>query len=1049
MYILPFLLALLLGSGSGFSQELLKDINLNSPQGSNPENFTVAGNLLFFTCYGLPEFGTELWVLNGNTAYMVKDIRPGPESSLPEMLTAFDNRIYFSANDGSNGRELWVSDGTAGGTFMVLNIRSGPASSDPGNFTAGMSQLFFAANDGVVGRELWKTDGTTMGTSLVKDIRNGSPSSDPGKPVYLNDYVYFTANDGATGSELWRSDGLPENTRRVRDLYPGSVGSNPRELIVFNNKLAFFADRSPSEGWSLFLTTGDSIGTSIVKHFGISSGAPRAPVVVNNMLFFWVNGNVAPLGQTGWEPWVSNGTFNGTLVLKDIYPGITSSILPESIERAVIGNELLFLANDGVHAPEIWKTDGSEAGTLMVTDVNGPSRLTAVGNTVFFSTYSQGLWKTDGTEAGTSVVKNFALLPPGYITVSSIYEAIAFNGLLYFTADVDGSGPELWRSNGYEEGTVQVTDIHPETASSIPQGFHALGGYMLFSADDGIHGRELWRTDGTTAGTSMVKDINPGLESGNPELLTPWNGAMYFVCRDAGTVGLWKTDGTLENTVKIHDFYRVRDLVVFNNALFFTAALSIGEELMLWRSDGTAAGTSLIKNIPLCFGNQTIGYDNSFYVWDNRIYMCANGELWVSDGTTDGTVELKNINLSGNSNPGNFFGFGDWLYFAGTDADNGRHLWRTNGLLEGTNFFFSASGLFVGTSNPHGFYDAGRWLFFRTWDGYNYRDWATEGGTVFNRDQLLDNVVPSGKAFLLSDGVTYLFVASAKDGSTGTELWKGSLAYHSTAYLVKDINPGSAGSSPSYIFRGDGDDFYFTANDGVHGNEIWSSDGASEGTFMIGDIYPGRMSSEPYEYYLWNNALYFSAVDFDHGNELWKLALSPLPVTWLEFHAQALDDYVRLNWITETEQDNQGFEVQRLSLEGKWKEIGFVPGAGNSVSRQHYQFNDMHPFKGLNYYRLRQEDWDGRSDYSKVVGVRFTFDMPDVYPNPGFGELFLFEPAEEYLVIHVYDATGRRVWDGELAPGARTIPLPRMPVGVYWLHFQTSSAVSVLRIVRQ
>ena len=87
---------------------------------------------------------------------MVKDINSGSGSSNPSELTAVGNTLYFAANDGTNGEELWKSDGTASGTMMVKDIRSGSSSGNPFEHTAVGNTLYFRANDGTNGYELWK-----------------------------------------------------------------------------------------------------------------------------------------------------------------------------------------------------------------------------------------------------------------------------------------------------------------------------------------------------------------------------------------------------------------------------------------------------------------------------------------------------------------------------------------------------------------------------------------------------------------------------------------------------------------------------------------------------------------------------------------------------------------------------------------------------------------------------------------------------------------------------------------------------------------------------
>ena len=149
--------------------------------------------------------GKELWKLPATgPAVLVKDINP-TGSSNPTQLTNANGKLYFTANDGTHGVELWQSDGTAAGTVQVRDNTPGPLGSDPqilGNLNG---TLFYAANDdGTTGRELWQTNGAVSGARLAADLNPGPASSDPAQMIASAGQLLFTATKNSIGRELWR-----------------------------------------------------------------------------------------------------------------------------------------------------------------------------------------------------------------------------------------------------------------------------------------------------------------------------------------------------------------------------------------------------------------------------------------------------------------------------------------------------------------------------------------------------------------------------------------------------------------------------------------------------------------------------------------------------------------------------------------------------------------------------------------------------------------------------------------------------------------------------
>ncbi|MBT7306786.1 MAG: hypothetical protein HN842_01130, partial [Gammaproteobacteria bacterium] len=293
--------------------------------------------------------------------YLVIDINP-TGSSLPRYLTELNGKLFFFADDGSNGFELWRSDGTEAGTEMVANINDG--SHNPGELTEVNSVLFFRADDSVHGEELWKSDGTEAGTVLVKDIRSGGGSY-PDHLVNVNGTLFFTAYDSVSGIELWKSDGTEIGTVLVKDINP-SGNSSPSSLTDVNGTLFFTANDS-THGVELWKSDGTEAGTLLVKDIRAGTGGslPFDLINFNGMLFF-----VAFEMDNGDALWKSDGTENGTVMVKDTYEGGVTYGGPHPAQLTNVNGTLFFRGDDGSpHGRELWSSDGTTNGTAMVKDI--------------------------------------------------------------------------------------------------------------------------------------------------------------------------------------------------------------------------------------------------------------------------------------------------------------------------------------------------------------------------------------------------------------------------------------------------------------------------------------------------------------------------------------------------------------------------------------------------------------------------------------------------------------------------------------------------------
>ena len=421
--------------------------------------------------------------------YMVKDINPSGDSNVGWLIEINDT-LFFAADDGVHGTELWKSNGATGDAVMVKDINL-DGGSWPYMLTEFNGYLYFEADDGVHGQELWKSDGTVEGTVMVKDI-NIEGNGVQRILLATDSALFFMAMDNFTnGQELWKTDGTADGTVMVKDIWPGGGGSSIEMAVNLNGVLYFKA------------------------HYSMD------------------NFNAGAL-------WKSDGTADGTVMVKD---------LSISTYLTVIGDMIYMYADDGITGYELWKSDGTTEGTMMVKDINPdggswPGNLTNVNGTIFFSaddgTNGQELWKTDGTAEGTVMVKD--INPDGSSGLGSLK---AFNDILFFTADDGINGYEFWKSDGTAEGTIMINDLYPGTYEeegetypnySEPGLFVELNNTLYFSAYDD-NGEELWKSDGTAEGTIMIKDLYPGTyeEEGeiypndsHPTELLSFNGALYF-----------------------------------------------------------------------------------------------------------------------------------------------------------------------------------------------------------------------------------------------------------------------------------------------------------------------------------------------------------------------------------------------------------------------------------------------------------------------------------------------------------------------------------------
>jgi ELWxxDGT repeat protein len=361
--------------------------------------------------------------------------------------------------------------------------------------------------------------------------------------------------NGTNGIYSW---GSPTHFIIPNETYTCGYDDEMKSFIKLSNQLYFKLRNNQSGLEFLWKTSGDSIGTSLVKDLGTRKFCSNL-IELNGSLFFMTTDYDPVWGNNTKELWKTDGTQNGTVVINN---WVNSSNFSNDVKIVKYYNKIYFSG---------FESDGTSGGTIQTGLVLPPEKESCMYNGLIYYRGIDGkIWKSDGTLNGTSQAIDF-------LVVGNLY---AFNGFLYFSGGYFGAGQpgaELCKSDGTLANTIILKDIYVGFNSSNPGNFISLNNYLFFIASDGIHGKELWKTDGTTFGTSMVKDIFPGIYDGfydcydgiNLSHQIIFNNELYFSTHLNGDQrGVWKTDGSETNTILVQPADTVCAFLEINCKLF-------------------------------------------------------------------------------------------------------------------------------------------------------------------------------------------------------------------------------------------------------------------------------------------------------------------------------------------------------------------------------------------------------------------------------------------------------------------------------------------------
>lgn len=638
--------------------------------------------------YGIEPFRLQL---QPEEFSLVRDIFKGPTSSGVDQDITFKKNIFFGADDGIHGSELWCTNGTPNGTVMVADIFPGKRSSSPYKLCPVGDLLYFVADDGTHGAEVWKTDGTATGTQITCDLTPGPEGTDLWSLASFKGYLFFCANTSEYGEEIYITGNDIVNPRIFKDIVPGTKSSGPHNILPLGDTFFFTCDDG-IHGEEPWISDGTASGTHLAKDIAaprqVLSSNPEQLTAWGDTLYFSAAEN-----QHGREPWVSNGSEEGTVLAQDIYPGNAGS---DPQHYTVCGEEIFFSASTQEYGRELCSLKGKDNPTLEVYDINPgqkssmPDHLTSLRSTLYFAaddnTHGVELWRlkrgneqpelvldfTDG-ETGTSIKDIFVLWDTLFLYVEEKTNLI----VLYRLNDKRGDEPVF---QAIKEPNTDLYTLLTDRRNNepLPSQMNTLAYFIhppkmgtpsyialpdenktvLFATHTPVSGVEPWKSDGSFVGTTMVDDIYPGPPSSGPDQFSLLGERVYFIAEAPGEGRiLFFNDNREETTAPVtiteETFFwppiKTNAIAACNTGLIALGVLPprrgiAGPSLMFIRNLGATHQNGLLMKLPenptLWPYNLTSTGKQVFFVFeaDNK-----GKELWVTDTTPDGTRMVKNI----------------------------------------------------------------------------------------------------------------------------------------------------------------------------------------------------------------------------------------------------------------------------------------------------------------------------------------------------------------------------------------------------------------------
>lgn len=717
--------------------------------------------------------GVELWVTDGTTGGtgQILNLNPSGGITIPTTgMVSLGSTVLFAADTGA-GLDLWSTDGTAAGTALVLDIQTGLDDSIRNMaVNSALGLACFSADNGTDGSEPWISDGTTVGTMMLTDL-NPTGASNPRFITATADGFIFVADNG-TEARLYFTDGTMANTVQLDNRTSYTAYAETEKFLVASDLNVYFADtagmifqvaypagpnQAPTLADGSYLIPDTTSGGSIIDT--LTALDPEGDMLSYSILNGNADGNFVLDASSGelsitasptFDPMttpsylleveVSDGTDTDTATITiELFEAVPTS--PQALPmvgsttatsgdintqfqnglRVLSGDDYLYYFNrDGTQDMVMYDLNG-----LAIDSIAPLRNIKTYGNiindTLWFAAAldaasnlnRQVLWSLYGgaddlfklnyggnpwinarsfTQVGNSIF--FAGKNPGSSNISRSKLLRLGPGRqladLSIASDLNTNNHEFFNADGNNSLDHAFTDV-------------GNGQYALYRATDGTSGYEYFVYKLSDSTASLLFDASAtgdgayalGGASDSTRLPLPvalTSGQVILPAfSDSSDVELWITDGTTPNTTQIANLNATGGINIPTTGLVSTGATAIfaadsGNGLDLWSSDGTAAGTMMLSDINMnasdSINHMTVNPGNGlvFFAATNGM---AGREPWITDGTTAGTIMLGDLNPSGSSNPNHVFAAKDGFVFVANDGTKDL-IYYTDGTTGGT-----------------------------------------------------------------------------------------------------------------------------------------------------------------------------------------------------------------------------------------------------------------------------------------------------------------------------------------------------------------------------